>query len=1060
MKHTRTVNPIKTPLESMAISAGAGTGKTYALTSKLLLLLLGGVHINEILAITFTNKAAGEIKDRLLTRLEKISYKEDKSIVEFRKILKIDEDTLIKRTKELHNDIIKYFSSLKISTIDSFFASILKQFPYDIGISLDTTIIDESERKIVFNEALEKFYRKLNSNEKLFKRVFDYIRSRNNQSFKTKNHFENLFNNFNTNYFKLMDSQIYRPSLINKAEKNFNEISFYIKSKEFEKIINETLHTLNIYLSSDNIYNKKNIKSFYDKLNKFLPLKNIYTLQNISVFQASDPAEINYIQKISERKPELWRTIIDNLRKIRETIANYVKAKINYQFYQEVEIFSLIRELFSQLKMNKNLLDFEDIEEQTYQFLKYLNEFNYFKYRMDTSIKYILIDEFQDTSELQWNAIEPIVNEAIKMNGNLIYVGDIKQSIYQWRGGNPNLFKRIKQKYNLKDEKLKINYRSKPLILDFINKIFKDISSKYPDFEYDPLTLSPELQNQSKNSGFVYVKAYKENDNIGKAVVNQIKQLYINGVNYFDIAVLCEKNSQITEIENLLKSNGIPSTGSGKRLLLDDYAVVDILNILRFLSDPFEEIYIVSILRSPLFRVKYETLNRIRNDYGELSLKSLKKYRPEIFNTLEKLLIESRYLSISKLILKLIKEFSIFDIYPDNRDSILDLYELSFNFENTSSKTSILDFIEYLEEAGNEIKSTTASITGVQLSTIHSAKGLEYHTVIVPYLNTDKNYTKDNQYYFKESNEKTITGFIKSSTEYEKFSSDSDFQKMIDKIKRDYLIEKINLIYVAFTRAKNNLIIIPTFDKRKIGGLFLESLYPIIDFKEEPPDEYKSGKIIPSEEKAKKSTIWKDSFDIDRSKLFAVSKTHKTSQLEDKVQVEGNLFTHRVSILKGLIVHRVLSYIKEIPIQTELLDKFFNRAISYEGKNFTKFEKDEAIIPSKITLKNILNDKKIAKFFSKNSYAEITTLGNEYQNLIGRIDRLLIDKDSIEIIDFKTDQIRKIDDIKEFIKDYKKQIDSYCKTVKDMFPKKVIKGYIYFTEAPVEYRLQNIWLKD
>ena len=1043
----------KYPIKSIAISAGAGSGKTHALTNKLLLMLLGGIPINEILSITFTNKAAGEIKDRLLKRLKKIINQNDQSLKEFSNSLGINKNDLIEKAKKLYYELIRHFSYLKINTIDSFFTSVLRQFPHETGVGLDIKIADDNERKIIFNDSLEELYRIINSNPKLFGRVYSYLQSKGHLGFKTKANFERVFNNFNSDYFKLIESDIYKPNLIDEAERNFYQIQNYINSNEFEKIINKIIDNIATYLAGNNIYDERNVRRFYNKLKKFLSFKNIYILQKISLFQANDPTDKKYIQKISELRPDLWQDIIKNLHIIKTIINNYVKAKINYQFYRELEIFSLIMDQYSKLKSKKNILDFEDIEILAYKFFKSLKEFNYFRYRMDTPLRYILIDEFQDTSDLQWNAIEPIVEEAIKINGNLIYVGDIKQSIYQWRGGKPELFKRVKAKYGLEEDKLMINYRSAPLVLTFVNSIFADISNKIKDFEYEAQKLPSKSVKESRNEGYILLKAFREYDEIGIALVHHIKKLYEKGVNYDDIAVLCERNDQIAEIESILKMNNIPFVGSGKRSILDNYAVIDILNILRFLSNPVEKIYLASILRSPIFRISYETLLSIIENSGEISLKSLKEYKPEVFNILEKLLTGSRYLPVSKLLLKVFEELSIFEIYPDSRDTILDLYELSYNFERDHTETSLLDFIEFLDKSANNIKSKSTTINGVQLSTIHSAKGLEYHTVIIPYLNSNQDYILDGQYYFKEIDSKGIKGFIKASKEYKNFYLDNDFHTIIEKIKKDYLIEKINLLYVALTRAKNNLAVFPIYNKKTIGGLLLESLYPGLDFNEEPPKEYESGKIVPSEIKEKKYISWENSFSFEKPKIEEYLISPET---EEGNQIEGDLLHRRISLLKGLIVHRALSYIRNLPISKNEFDKLIDKAIAYEGKNYTKSERNEAKPIAKLSAKSILEDKRITRFFSKNSYAEVTTLGKEYQNIIGRIDRILLDKDIVEIIDFKTDIVKSNDSIKRLKSTYKKQIISYCKTIKEIFPDREIKGYIYFTDAPYDIRLHRV----
>ena len=1046
------INNSQNRSNSVAISAGAGSGKTHTLTNLLLLMLFNDIPINEVLSVTFTNKAAGEIKDRLLKRIEKIIEGSDESIEEIKTSLKVSGKALTEKAKYLRYDLIRHFSSLRIGTIDSFFTSIIKQFPHETNTGLELNIIDDSERKVLFNEALERFYKNINSNQRLFRRVYEYLNEKNKKGFRTKWLFEDVYNSFNPYFFKLINSELYNPELPQKAEEKLIKIKNYIQGKEFEELMKKTIDLIERYLLFDNVSNEGNVKKLLNKLKSFFPTKDIYKLKAISIFEPRDPTEKNYIHKIPEIWPEEGNTIISYLRKIRKAIAEYIRATIDYQFFRELEIYMLIKDEYSDLKSKTGVIDFDDIELIAYQFLKNLNHFDYFSYRMDTSIRHILIDEFQDTSDIQWKAIEPLASEAIKTGGSLIYVGDVKQSIYQWRGGRPALFKEVKKRYNLAEKVLEINYRSAPIILDFINGIFLDIKNRFPDFEYEAQKLPPKSKDNNREDGYIYIKAIKDKGEIVDQVVEKIKSLHEKGVDYADIAVLCEKNSEIEEIELLLKRNNISFVGSGKRSLLDDYAAIDIMNILRFLSDPEAEIHILSVLRSPMFRVKYDVLEKIKKKDEKISLKSISMYEPITAETLENLLKYSRYLSVSKLLLKLFEDLAIFETYPSSRDTILDLYELSYNFESSKAETSLPDFIEYLEKSGKDIKSKTASIEGVQLSTIHSAKGLEYHTVIIPYLTKKQSYGLEGKYNFKEKENGDISGFVKTSKDYQNFYSDDDFEEMKTRIKKNYEIENINLLYVALTRARENLIVLPHLDNKSIGGLFISSLYPAVDFKKDPPREYEIGKIVPSKEVKKSTPVW-NYLSIDKSKI---EKFSVLAQPRKELEIEGDLFSRRLSLLKGLTVHRIISYVNRLPITDEKFGLLLERALFYEGRRFTKLEREQVRPEAEASARRVLEDTRVTRFFSENSYAELSTLGKEYQNLIGRIDRIIIDDNLVEIIDFKTDRIKNEREIPKLAATYKRQIEGYCKTLRDIFPERKVKGYIYFTDGPFEKRIQQV----
>ncbi len=1035
--------------ESFAISASAGSGKTFALTKLLLEFLLHEIPVHEILAITFTNKAANEIKDRILKNL-----RDYKGAGEIQEIIKNGDINEIETKLELlKKRLITHFSTFKVSTIDSFFSSVIKKFPPETGIAVDLNIVDEDEKIPVLEEAYEHFFAQLNKDENTLNRITSLIKSTTERSeLKIDSFIKSVFKNINSISYKINeDIKTYN---LENIEKDINTWYKYFKSESFLEIIREILKDIEKYLRIANVSPGK-LQYFIKKLENYLEQKDLKQLINISPFKKIKP--LNYIQAIINRNREIGEKIQNNILKVKKKLEDFIIQEMNYKIYTKIDIFLKIKKEYDELKRQKGIMDFEDIELKARDFLLKLKDFKYFSYRFDSPINYIFLDEFQDTSELQWEAIEPVVKNALERKGAFYYVGDVKQSIYQWRGGTPELFNKIKEKYNLKEKTLEYNYRSAPNIIEFVNKIFKKISEEYPFFKYSEQ--KPGEDNIKRaGKGYIYIKKYsnshKNKKLIYDEVINEIKKLK-EDITLNNIAVLCRTRSEITEIELRLAREGIPFVASGSRSLLDNFAVNDIVNFLKFIENPLEKIHLVEVLRSNIFRLDYNEIEKILLNGSKNIIENL----PEDIKTpINKILSKGINQPASKTIKDIIEMFPVYEIYKnDNYEMIMELYEHAKIFEHKNKETTLHDFITYIKNYGNSIKTSTKSINGVILNTIHSAKGLEYHTVILPFLDKEK-LNKNPIYILTDEKTGKPVPVIDTGKYIEHLSDNEIYKNIIKKLNEQKKHEWINLLYVGLTRAKSNLIIFPAVpDKGENPAKILVNSLQNTDKsfwdKIEKNEIFIKDEVVTEKEKTKtEKRTWKIDFNYPEIKkqetIYQKIKPRYNLELGDRL---------RTSILKGLVIHNVLKNIQHLYSDKSLIERYIDRALSFEGQNHTKAEKEIVKNDAIKTIIRILEDERLSSFFTDNSYTEVTTIGKEYDSLIGRIDRLTIEDKLVKVLDFKTDTISNKDEITNHIDKYKKQIQDYCKTMKNIYPDKKVEGYIYFTEAEYPDRIQKIY---
>jgi len=614
----------------LAVKASAGSGKTFRLVNRYISLLTIDNPTN-IIAITFTNKAANEMKERIIKELNNLGN--DKNVLKMIcEELNISEEKLLVKREELVKKFLT--SDINIQTIDSFINKILRKFSYFAGVrsSFD---IGSDDKEVIFKRFLDSLGE--NDMEKLI-----YIAKR-EEKFLT-----NLINLFESLYEKDKELKNIKLKPVKKPDdtkvkEEFNKLKNFILSADLKKTIEDkTKGAFKV--------------DFYD-----IPTKAWFSKESLNYW--------NYRSIYQD-----W--FDDVLREIQEFFKEYFRYK-EYEFFKNLFYFyDKYKQIKWQFKKDENLLDFKDIEHLVYDLLqgkKINSDFLYF--RLDSKINHILIDEFQDTSVTQWEIFEPIVDEIAsgvgrKEDRTFFYVGDVKQSIYRFRGGKKELFDYVANKYKpngLDVEELQVNYRSAKNIVEFVNNQFN----------------LKEKANR-KEKGYVEVDGITKEDVLEK-IYKKIEFLNKKGVNDNDIAILVYKNQDILDIGEFLASKGKKVVTAKKREVLSQKSAKAIVNLMKYLYDNQNQIELLNFL------------SLIGKKWGEKI--EIKIDRP----------------------VKMIKE--IIDKYD-----LLD--EASLKLLNHSRKyDTLFDFVRDIDNYSEELP--PKEFEGITITTIHKSKGLEYKNVIV-----------------------------------------------------------------------------------------------------------------------------------------------------------------------------------------------------------------------------------------------------------------------------------------------------------------------------------------
>lgn len=818
----------------LVYKASAGSGKTFTLAVQYIRQLIEDPYsYRRILAVTFTNKATTEMKERILSQLYGIATSLKSSDGYLKEIMKtsnksVDEiriaaDTALK-------NIIHDYSRFRIETIDSFFQSVMRNLARELELGANMTI--ELNNGDVLSDAVDSMIEKLDRMSPTLYWLLEYIEERIaddkrwNVSSEIKGFGRNIFDEAYIEKGvalreKLKDSKFipqYRKKLQEKRESILDTMKGF--NEHFQEILNA--NGLN---PTDLKNGARGIGSYF---NKIASGKLSNDVRNSTVEKCLEGAE-NWTTTTSPYKDTIIslanQVLIQVLNDAENTRMSSNKVlnscDMSLRYLNNLQLLMRIDSEVREQNLSHNRFLLSDTNALLHSIIRE-GDASFVYEKIGTTIDTVMIDEFQDTSRMQWENFHLLLEESLAQKEGSMIVGDIKQSIYRWRNGDWKILAGLDKdrSFRLNSKTLDTNWRSEANIIAFNNDIFtsacKVLNERYKADEGEDCTqlldaYSDVRQKTSKDTKEGYIKlSFLKNseehpytDTTMELLAEEVDSLVKKGVRVNDIAILVRKNKSIPAIADYFDKNTPYRVVSDEAFRLDaSLAVCMLIDGLRYISEPTDRIACARLA------VAYQKeILKKDVDYNTVLLNSVEDYLPAEFRLM---LPEMSLMPLYELLEKLFVIFRM-DMIEEQDAYLCAFYDAVTEYmQNNSSE--LTSFLTYWSETLYAKTIPSGEISGIRILSIHKSKGLEYHTVLLPFCDWKMENETFNHMLWCRINEADadkepfceldLTPVNYSSAMAESYFSDSYREERLQ-----LWVDNLNLLYVAFTRACKNLIV-------------------------------------------------------------------------------------------------------------------------------------------------------------------------------------------------------------------------------------------------------------
>jgi ATP-dependent exoDNAse (exonuclease V) beta subunit len=1075
------------PMQNFVVyKSSAGSGKTYTLVKEYLKIVLRDPgKIRNILAITFTNAAAAEMKERIIAALGDLAaltgltesnrpQKSNALLQDLKKETGLDSSEIIRNSQFALTLILHNYGEFSVSTIDSFAHRIIRSFAFDLHLPINFDV--ELDQDQMLSQAIDLLVSRAGSEPALTQLLIEYIESRTDEE---RSHYieydmarlaRTLMDEKGTVYIERLKgitlddfSNIHKK--LNNSIREFEETVSAVAMKARQLIDEQSIPDEMFYRG------KQGIGGYFANLAKGLVADKINPNSYVRTTIADDKwmaakASSTIVSAIESIKPFLT----DHFNQIQSLSDNklgiYKIHKLVKKHLFPMAVLCELEKVMNEIKSENAVIHISDFNKKIAEVVS-VEPAPFIYERIGERYHHFMIDEFQDTSGLQWQNLLPLIDNSLASGHINLVVGDGKQAIYRWRNGDveqfaslPNLPENVSAQSkvlwqqtltrNYHEKYLKANWRSLPGIIDFNNNFFEFAQSYLP----------PELaaiynglcqdKHPEKTGGYVQIDfvGKQPDDNLDYTAHTHLKILEIikdllDGQHPLnDITLLCRSNGEASAIARFLLENGLNVISSESLLLSQSPKVNFMISTMKLINHGDDEISMTEFLS---FLVKnkiiegnlHEILAGIKANQGRPSDNYNSRKPHHILTSLEKILrdyginfsfVHGRHLGLYELGETIIRNF--FDTrLPDPFIAFfMDvLYEYSNRFVS-----SLSDFLEWWQE--NSAKHSVVvpeGIDAVQVMTIHKSKGLQFPVVIYPFV--DKDFSrpgKEGEWVelgeMDETHPLTIAWLSISSA-----MEGTQYEDIWTREMGKTLLDMLNVVYVAFTRAIEKLFILTKipesgkFSEKNLAGILQKYLeiqglwsHDLLTYS------YGENSMNVKETVSDSPNIGaKDCFQEYISTPWAQKISIRSRQLE--INEDRSSASER-----GSRIHEIMEQIHSSEDIAAVMQQLI-----FTGQA----DKEEANLLEE-RIMSILMHPSISKYYSKGLYAKNECGMYDWDGKFYRADRVILDDNHAIIIDYKTGQP---------MPDHSRQINNYAEIISAMGYSNVKKFIVYLDQAEV-----------
>jgi ATP-dependent exoDNAse (exonuclease V) beta subunit len=1032
-------------------NASAGSGKTFMLVKEYLKILLLYPHddaYRRILAITFTNKAVEEMKSRIISSLSEFSKDEPSAKAEIlmdqiMRETKLSPATIRDKSRSIIKNIIHNYAAFDISTIDKFTHKVIRAFAHDLNQPATFDVSLETEN--LLQEAVDAIIAKAGENEVLTKLLVDFSvdKADNDKSWDVT---YELFE-----IGRLLINENNRQEVGQFSDKPVEEF-LVIKEQLKQKIaaLQEECMALGAKLTAMLEEKGIDVKSFsaghfpnhigcIQRGELKSTQKKYYEVEDIKINKTARDRDV--IEGIT---PDLLAMLL-------KVYKNYEKKNFYEAFLKNITPLSLLNSIsveLDRIQKEQNVLSISEFNAIIHKEIQ--NQPAPFIYeRLGERYRHFFIDEFQDTSQMQWQNLIPLIDNALSSEdltgdrGSLMIVGDPKQSIYRWRGGKAEQFIELGKDHNPfsnKDKQLMnlgMNYRSYSNVVHFNNEFFSFLSEKFSNEDYRELYGTHSRQKfNAKDGGYVNISFIPEvpladeADELDKnqlyldATLETIKKVKEKGFSYKDIVLLTRKRQPGVLLANFLTENQIPLLSSETLLIENSEEVKLIINLLRYLKSNENveaKAYFLYFASKSLNKGTaihdFILEGMTQPDEDALQQWLLQSNISISFRDCRK---KSLYEAVETIISAFIKNRSNQSYVQYFLDLVLE--------RDIRVQSGIADFLDYWDNNGSKFSiPSPEGNDAVRIMTIHKSKGLEFPVVIVPFAEEDYARAPRSKMWLDLDDE--TFGFQKALIDSKREVADyGEKASELYNIKaQEELLDNVNILYVALTRAEEQLYIITGRNFTSKGELtnnmssyFIEYLQDLQRF-DNTKDEYEFG------DGQRLSTAGEEK---EPQKTISVVQENLNPRAIKIAQRESLMWgTNRLKAIEfGNVMHEILSFI----ITKEDIPLAIMKAVE-EGL-ITRVQQDEV----EASLKAVVLHPDLADFYSEGSvvFKEQSIIRRGMQNI--KPDRVTIRGNAAYLLDYKTGAHQA---------KYERQLNEYKAAIEEMGYSVAKKTLVYIGEA-------------